>query len=164
MDATGSARLEYVERAAALPKDAKEARSALKAEYRQGRQTSLFQSITKQVDKSRASSGHVQRFNNAAKTNPSFERGARIMRGAGRAMTAVAVAVEGYSVATAAPEDRLQVATQATGRLGGGLAGAYLGAKICVLAGPYGVVAGAFIGGVGGAIAGEAFVDWLAGW
>tara|TARA_B100001778_G_scaffold328511_1_gene328075 strand:- start:1603 stop:2382 length:780 start_codon:yes stop_codon:yes gene_type:complete len=84
---------------------------------------------------------------------------AALLKNGGKVLGVAGVAVEVVNVATAPEGEKGQEAARATGRIAGGLAGAKLLAPAGAAGGPWGVAGAAFIGGVGGSIGGESFVD-----
>lgn len=155
---TGQLRLEYSSRASSLSQFDVDGRNNLKTEFR-GRQTALGTAITNQILSDRERSGYTSSNSNATRTNANVNRTAAIMRNAGRGLAVVSIGSEVYNVATAEEGTRVQVATQAGGRLTGGAAGGYVGAQVGLVSGPWGVAAGAVVGGIAGAIGGEELVN-----
>lgn len=103
----------------------------------------------------------------AGKSNPTWNKAAKIAKGLGICLVGVAVAKDVYDIASASPEDRGAVAAEAAGGWAGAIAGGYAGAKAGAAIGAFfgnpiaGAIVGGFVGGILGGMGGRAAADGL---
>jgi len=86
------------------------------------------------------------------------------MRVGGGVLILVGDGVEIYNIASAPDGNYLKAGLQSSSRLGGGYAGAWLGAQIGVYGGPWDVFGGSIVGGIFGSIVGEEILDTIFNW
>lgn len=151
---TGSMRLEYEKKALALGEEDIVGRDFLKDHYKK-RQTALGKEYTKSFLKRRSESGYTSNFSNARKTNIGVNRTARAMKYGGRGLMVAGAAMDVYEISTAPKGQKLYTTAVVGGRWAGGLAGAWVGAQVGTVGGPWGVAIGAFAFGIIGAVGGE---------
>jgi hypothetical protein len=105
-----------------------------------------------------AGKSDAQIIEGVKRSNPSVNRWTGRLRVAGRILIALDIGIGFYNVGTAGNEWP-RVLMRETGRIAGGLGGAYGGAKAAGLAfswtGPFGAGIAAVLGGIGGALFGS---------
>jgi hypothetical protein len=105
---------------------------------------------------------NAQIIESAARDSAKATRWAGRLRIAGRILIALDIGIGVWNVATAEVEDRPRVLLHEAGRIGGGLAGAWGGAKIggaigLEFGGPWGAAIGGVVGGAGGLLFGSKY-------